>query len=161
MGKRGTGVIDRRYTQVSSKGGNQRAREGRQRTMGWHRGGGEARHALEKCSLKVCMAACERSGQARPIASRMPKNSMSGARPGNNWRRRAGCTHGGLSGAILFRNWHAAWNKASGGYAALNSHAREGKVCVQRGNRAPRSLQRHCRRTHDMVAREGGSLGRT
>ena len=161
MGRRGTRAIDRRYTQVSIRGGREQGRQGRERSTRWYRGGGEAWCTPKKSPLSMNWAACKRSEGGRSTASRMPKKPMTGSRPEHNWRRRAGCTHGGLSGAISVRFLHAAWSKASGGYAALNSHAREGRVCVRHGNKAPRSLQRRCRRTHDMVAREGGSLRRT
>ena len=161
MGTRGTRAIDRRYTQVSIRGGREQGRQGRERSTRWYRGGGEAWCTPKKSPLSMNWAACKRSEGARSNASRMPKKPMTGSRPEHNWRRRAGCTHGGLSGAISVRFLHAAWSKASGGYAALNSHAREGRVCVRHGNKAPRSLQRRRRRTHDMVAREGGSLRRT
>ena len=100
MGTRGTGPIDRRYTQVSIKGGREQGRQGRERSTRWCRGGGEAWCTPKKSPLSMNWAACKRIEGARSNASRMPKKPMTGSRPEHNWRRRAGCTHGGLSGAI-------------------------------------------------------------
>ena len=140
MGRRGTRAIDRRYTQVSIRGGREQGRQGRERSTRWYRGGGEAWCTPKKSPLSMNWAACKRSEGARSNASRMPKKPMTGSRPEHNWRRRAGWSIRGLSGAIRVRNWHVPWHIAPDEYPALILRAREGKLCVRRGNRAPRSL---------------------
>ena len=107
-----TRAIDRRTTQVSIRGGREQGRQGRERSTRWYRGGREAWCTPKKSPLSMNWAACKRSEGGRSTASRMPKKPMTGSRPEHNWRRRAGCTHGGLSGAINFRFLHAAWSKA-------------------------------------------------
>ena len=80
MGRRGTRAIDRRYTQVSIRGGREQGRQGRERSTRWYRGGGEAWCTPKKSPLSMNWAACKRSEGARSNASRMPKKPMTGSR---------------------------------------------------------------------------------